>query len=86
MAAGVVSILGGLLRLILGLSVSLGEQELHWLDFLQGLVERGLNAVELIISDAHLGLQAVAKRFSAVSPGSAASSICSRTPASICLG
>lgn len=48
-------------RLILGVSVSLGEQELHWRDFLQGLVERGLNGVELIISDAHVGLQAARK-------------------------
>jgi putative transposase len=49
------------LRLILGVSVSLGEQELHWRDFLQSLVERGLTGVELIISDAHVGLQAARK-------------------------
>jgi putative transposase len=42
-------------------SVSLGEQELHWRDFLQSLVERGLNGVELIISDAHVGFQAARK-------------------------
>lgn len=48
-------------RAILGVSVSLGEQELHWRDFLQGLVERGLTGVELIISDAHVGLQAARK-------------------------
>jgi putative transposase len=48
-------------RLILGVSVSMGEQELHWRDFLQGLVERGLNGVELIISDAHVGLLAARK-------------------------
>jgi putative transposase len=48
-------------RLILGVSVSLSEQELHWRDFLQSLVERGLNDVELIISDAHGGLQAARK-------------------------
>jgi putative transposase len=48
-------------RLILGVSVSLGEHELHWRDFLQGLVERGLNGVELIISDAHEGLKAARK-------------------------
>jgi putative transposase len=48
-------------RLILGVSVSLGEQELHWRDFLQSLVERGLNGVELIISDAHVGLQTARK-------------------------
>jgi putative transposase len=45
-------------RLILGVSVSLSEQELHWREFLRGLVGRGLNGVELIISDAHEGLQA----------------------------
>ena len=44
-------------RLILGVSVSLGEQELHWRDFLQSLVAWGLNGVELIISDALVGLQ-----------------------------
>lgn len=48
-------------RAILGVSVSLGEQELHWRDFMQSLVERGLNGVELIISDAHVGLQAARK-------------------------
>ena len=48
-------------RLILGVSVSLSEHELHWRDFLQGLVERGLNGVELIISDAHVGLKAARK-------------------------
>jgi len=48
-------------RLILGVSVSMGEQELHWRDFLQGLVERGLSGVELIISDAHVGLLAARK-------------------------
>ena len=48
-------------RLILGVSVSMGEQELHWRDFLQGLVERGMNGVELIISDAHVGLMAARK-------------------------
>ena len=48
-------------RLILGVSVSLSEYELHWRDFLQGLVERGLNGVELIISDAHVGLKAARK-------------------------
>jgi transposase-like protein len=48
-------------RLILGVSVSLGEHELHWRDFLHSLVERGLDGVELIISDAHEGLQAARK-------------------------
>ena len=48
-------------RLILGISVSMGEQELHWRDLLQGLVERGQNGVEIIISDAHVGLLAARK-------------------------
>jgi transposase-like protein len=44
-------------RHILGVSVSLSEQEIHWRTFLQSLVERGLQGVQLIISDAHAGLQ-----------------------------
>jgi transposase-like protein len=45
-------------RQILGLSVALSEQELHWRTFLHSLVQRGLGGVRLIISDAHAGLQA----------------------------
>jgi putative transposase len=45
-------------RIILGLSVALSEHEVHWRTFLQSLVQRGLGGVELIISDAHAGLQA----------------------------
>ena len=45
-------------RQILGLSVSLSEQEIHWRSFLQSLLKRGLRGVQLIISDAHTGLQA----------------------------
>jgi putative transposase len=44
-------------RTILGVSVALGEHEVHWRTFLQSLVERGLCGVELIISDAHAGLK-----------------------------
>lgn len=44
-------------RLVLGVSVSLGEHEVHWRTFLQSLVARGLTGVELIISDAHPGLK-----------------------------
>ena len=40
-------------RQILGVSVSLSEQEVHWRQFLQGLVARGLVGVQLVISDAH---------------------------------
>jgi transposase-like protein len=48
-------------RAILGVSVSLGEHEVHWRSFLQSLVERGLRGVELIVSDDHLGLKAARK-------------------------
>ncbi|RPI78195.1 MAG: IS256 family transposase [Chloroflexi bacterium] len=45
-------------RQILGVSVALGEQEVHWRTFLQSLVARGLAGVQLIISDDHQGLKA----------------------------
>lgn len=44
-------------RQILGVSVSLSEQEVHWRAFLQSLVTRGLCGLHLIISDAHPGLK-----------------------------
>jgi putative transposase len=44
-------------RQILGVSVSLSEQEVHWRTFLQSLVNRGLCGLHLIISDAHPGLK-----------------------------
>jgi transposase-like protein len=45
-------------RQILGVSVSLSEHEVHWRAFLQSLVARGLNSVQLIVSDDHSGLKA----------------------------
>jgi len=45
-------------RAVLGVSVALSEQELHWRTFLESLVERGLRGVQLITSDAHGGLKA----------------------------
>lgn len=48
-------------RQILGVSVSLSEQEVHWRSFLQSLVSRGLRGVQLIVSDAHAGLGAARK-------------------------
>lgn len=45
-------------RQVLGVSVSLSEQEVHWRTFLQGLVSRGLTGVRLIVSDDHAGLKA----------------------------
>ena len=48
-------------RAILGVSVSLSEHEVHWRDFFNSLVERGLHGIKLIISDAHAGLKAARK-------------------------
>jgi transposase-like protein len=45
-------------RAVLGVSVALSEQEVHWRTFLQSLLERGLRGVQLLISDAHGGLKA----------------------------
>jgi len=45
-------------RRVLGVSVSLGEHEVHWRTFMQSLVERGLRGVRLIVSDSHAGLKA----------------------------
>jgi putative transposase len=45
-------------RRILGVSVSLGEHEVHWREFLKSLVARGLAGVRLIVSDDHAGLRA----------------------------
>ena len=45
-------------REILGLSVGDSEDKVFWVEFLQGLRQRGLSGVELVISDAHLGLKA----------------------------
>jgi putative transposase len=44
-------------REVLGVSVSLGEHEVHWRTFLKSLVARGLTGVQLIIADDHGGLQ-----------------------------
>lgn len=48
-------------RSILGISVSLSEAEAHWRAFLEGLVKRGLQGVQLIVSDNHKGLDAARK-------------------------
>ncbi len=44
-------------REILGVEIGSSEEESFWKAFLRGLVERGLKGVELVISDAHQGLQ-----------------------------
>jgi len=45
-------------RHVLGISISLGEHEIHWRTFLHSLVQRGLQGVQLITSDDHAGLKA----------------------------
>jgi len=45
-------------RQVLGVSVSLSEHESHWKAFLQGLKDRGLHGIQLVISDDHTGLGA----------------------------
>lgn len=45
-------------RQVLGTSVALSEQEVHWRTFLRTLQGRGLHGVKLFISDAHAGLKA----------------------------
>jgi putative transposase len=44
-------------REVLGLDVGLSEDVALWRAFLQGLVARGLRGVQLVISDAHVGLK-----------------------------
>ena len=48
-------------REILGVSVSLSEAEVHWKSFLSDLQKRGLQGMELIVSDDHSGLKAARK-------------------------
>jgi transposase-like protein len=48
-------------REVLGLKVGPAETEAFWMEFLRGLVQRGLRGVRLVVSDAHQGLkQAIA--------------------------
>ncbi len=44
-------------REILGVSTSLSEAEVHWRTFLESLAHRGLQGIELFISDNHAGLK-----------------------------
>jgi len=44
-------------RAILGLEIGASEEGSFWTEFLRSLVGRGLSGVELVISDAHTGLQ-----------------------------
>ena len=45
-------------RMILGVSVSMSEAEIHWRDFLLSLKNRGLHGVNMVTSDDHSGLKA----------------------------
>jgi len=45
-------------REVLGCSVELSEQEIHWRKFISDLKDRGLHGMKLFISDAHEGLKA----------------------------
>lgn len=45
-------------REVLGISCSLSEAEVHWRQFLEDLMRRGLKGVELVTSDDHSGLRA----------------------------
>ena len=44
-------------RRVLGLKVAESEAAFFWKEFLEGLIDRGLKGVKLVISDAHKGLQ-----------------------------
>jgi len=46
---------------VLGTSVALSEAEVHWRDFLDQLVARGMRGVTYIASDDHAGLKAARK-------------------------
>jgi len=48
-------------REVLGVSVAISEREVHWREFLESLVKRGLCGVRLITSDDHSGLKAARK-------------------------
>lgn len=45
-------------REVLGVSCSLSEAEVHWRNFIEGMLSRGLKGVRLIVSDDHKGLKA----------------------------
>jgi transposase-like protein len=44
-------------REILGFALGASEEEAFWVEFLRGLLQRGLQGVKLVISDAHQGLK-----------------------------
>ncbi len=48
-------------RIVLGLSVSSSEAEVHWRSFFESLQTRGMHGLESITSDAHSGIRAARK-------------------------
>lgn len=48
-------------RDVLGVSIALSEAEIHWRQFMESLTKRGLHGIELITSDAHVGMKAARK-------------------------
>ena len=48
-------------RTILGVTVAIGEHEVHWRSFMEELLQRGLTGVRMISSDDHAGLRAARK-------------------------
>lgn len=48
-------------REVLGTSVSISEAEVHWREFLQDLLKRGLHGIVMVTSDDHAGLKAALK-------------------------
>ncbi|MBY5163146.1 IS256 family transposase [Salsipaludibacter albus] len=49
-------------REVLGVDIGHSENETFWTEFLRGLVDRGLDGVRLVVSDAHAGLRAAITR------------------------
>ncbi len=49
-------------RMLLGISVSLSEAEVHWRAFLESLKRRGLEVTRLVVSDDHAGLRAARRQ------------------------
>ncbi|MCB1119878.1 MAG: transposase, partial [Chlamydiia bacterium] len=52
-----VGVTGDGVREVLGVSCSLSEAEVHWREFLSGLIKRGMSGLQLVISDDHRGLR-----------------------------
>jgi len=67
-------------RQILGVELANRASRSSWSDFLRGLKARGLNGVELVVSDDHAGLKGQFAKSCRKPSGSAAMSISSVTP------